>query len=64
MLQAADGTRLKAVAFRALNTELGETLLSERQFPLHVAGRLQVDEWNGNRAPALHIEDIARVTAN
>ena len=61
MLQAADGTRLKAVAFRALGTELGETLLSERQFPLHVAGRLQIDEWNGKRETALHIEDAARI---
>jgi single-stranded-DNA-specific exonuclease len=61
VLQATDGTRLKAVAFRALGTELGETLLSERQFPLHVAGRLQIDEWNGKREPALHIEDAARV---
>ena len=60
-LVAPDGTRLKAIAFRALNTELGETLLSERQHPLHVAGRLTVDEWNGNRAVSLHVEDAARV---
>jgi single-stranded-DNA-specific exonuclease len=62
MLQAADGSRLKAVAFRALNTELGEVLLSERQFPLHVAGRLQIDDWNGRREAALHLEDAARIT--
>jgi single-stranded-DNA-specific exonuclease len=61
MLQAADGSRLKAVAFRALNTEMGELLLSERQLSLHVAGRLQCDEWNGKREACLHIEDVARV---
>ena len=60
-LVAPDGTRLKAIAFRTLNTELGETLLSERQHPLHVAGRLTVDEWNGSRAVSLHVEDSARV---
>jgi single-stranded-DNA-specific exonuclease len=36
----ADGTRLRGVAFRALSTVMGETLLKERDRPLHVAGRL------------------------
>ena len=34
-----DGKRLKAIAFRAMGTELGELLLSERQMPLHIAGQ-------------------------
>ena len=46
-LAAADGTRIKAIAFRALGTDLGELLLTERQHPLHFAGRLTVDEWGG-----------------
>jgi single-stranded-DNA-specific exonuclease len=58
---AADGKRLKAVAFRAMGTELGEMLLSERQMPLHIAGRLTIDDWSGARVPCLHIEDAARV---
>ncbi len=61
-LAAADGARLKAIAFRAMGTDLGEALLSERQFPLHVAGRLTLDDWNGNRAASLMIEDAARMT--
>lgn len=61
-LAAADGTRLKAIAFRAMGTELGEMLLSERQFPLHVAGRLTVDDWGAKRVPSLHIEDAAPVS--
>jgi len=60
-IAAADGKRLKAIAFRALGTELGELLLSERQLPLHIAGRLTIDDWSGARAPSLHIEDVARV---
>ena len=60
-LAASDGTRLKAIAFRAMATELGEVLLTERLFPLHVAGRLTLDDWNGKRAASLHIEDVARV---
>jgi single-stranded-DNA-specific exonuclease len=58
-LVAADGTRLKAIAFRALGTELGELLLAERQHPIHVAGRLVADEWGSKRVPCLQIEDAA-----
>ena len=60
-LASADGTRIKAVAFRALGSDLGEMLLAERQHPLHFAGRLGVDDWNGGRVPCFHIEDIAQV---
>lgn len=59
---AADGRKLKAIAFRAMGTELGEMLLSERQMPLHIAGRLTVDDWSGARVPSLQIEDAARVS--
>jgi single-stranded-DNA-specific exonuclease len=61
-LVASDGTRLKAIAFRAMGTELGELLLSERAFPLHVAGRLTVDDWSGSAVPSVHIEDAATVS--
>jgi single-stranded-DNA-specific exonuclease len=61
-LASADGTRIKAVAFRALGSDVGEALLSERQHPLHLAGRLNVDDWNGGRAPCFHIEDVATVS--
>jgi single-stranded-DNA-specific exonuclease len=58
-LAAGDGTRIKAIAFRALGTAWGETILSERQQPLHFAGRLAVDDWNGKRSPSFQIEDVA-----
>jgi single-stranded-DNA-specific exonuclease len=60
-LASSDGTRIKAIAFRAMGTDMGELLLSERQFPLHIAGRLVADEWGAKRVPALQIEDVARV---
>ena len=56
---ASDGTKLKAIAFRALGTDLGELLLSERNHPIHLAGRLVVDEWGAKRVPSLQIEDAA-----
>ena len=60
-IASSDGARLKAIAFRAMGSELGELLLSERSFPLHVAGRLVVDEWGSKRQPSLQIEDVAPV---
>jgi single-stranded-DNA-specific exonuclease len=59
----ADGTRLRAVAFRALSTVMGETLLKERDRPLHVAGRLTVDDYNGRRGAQLMIDDVALIGA-
>lgn len=61
-IASSDGKRLKAIAFRAMGTELGELLLSEKQLALHIAGRLTVDDWSGARVPCLHIEDAARVS--
>jgi single-stranded-DNA-specific exonuclease len=60
-LAAGDGTRLKAVAFRAMGTPLGEALLGERAAPLHLAGRLCLDDWNGRRAVQMFIDDAAEV---
>ena len=37
-LAADDGKRIKAIAFRAMGTELGELLLSERQFAAACGG--------------------------
>ena len=60
-IAASDGSRMKAIAFRAMGTQLGELLLSERQMPLHIAGRLVADEWGAKRQPSLQIEDAAPV---
>ncbi len=60
-IQAADGTRLKAIAFRVADTDLGELLLTERSMPLHFAGRLAINDWGGKREPQLFIEDVAKV---
>jgi single-stranded-DNA-specific exonuclease len=60
-LAAPDGTRIKAIAFRAMGTQLGELLLTERKLPLHIAGRLTIDEWGAKRVPSVQIEDVAHV---
>jgi single-stranded-DNA-specific exonuclease len=61
-LAAADGSTLDAIAFRSAETPVGRSLLAARGGTLHVAGRLQLDHWNGNARVKLHVEDVARVT--
>jgi len=59
VLAEADGGRLKAIAFRAADGPLGQTLLAARGRVLHVAGTLRPDEWNGRAEAQLVIDDAA-----
>jgi len=52
------GGKLRAVAWRAEDTELGRRLLA-RGGALHVAGRLKPDDWKGRNGVELEIEDAA-----
>lgn len=60
MLAGDDGRTIKAVAFRARETALGQALLAA---PAHrrlwVAGRAKLDEWAGRGQCELHIDDAA-----
>jgi single-stranded-DNA-specific exonuclease len=58
-LEAGDGARLDAVAFRAAGQPLGELLLGAGGLPLHVAGTLRRDTWGGRERIELTIEDAA-----
>ncbi len=60
-LTGAEGGRLKAIAFRAAGTELGAALLDPSGAPLHIAGLLRLDRWNGRERPQFQIEDAAPV---
>ncbi len=55
-----DGRSFKAIAFRAAETEMGQTLLHRsngRRF--HFAGRVKLDDWGTRPAAELHLEDVA-----
>ena len=58
-LEAGDGSRLDAVAFRAVGQPLGDTLLGASGLPLHVAGNLRRDSWGGREKIELLVEDAA-----
>jgi len=59
VLEAGDGSRLDAVAFRAADQAVGAALLASSGLPLHVAGHLRRDTWNGREKRELLIEDVA-----
>ncbi len=60
VLEAGDGSRLDAVAFRAAGQPLGELLMAASGgFPVHVAGQLRRDTWGGRNRIELQIEDAA-----
>lgn len=52
------GQRLRGIAFRAMENELGQALLSSNG-RLHLAGHVRADEWQGERRIQLHISDAA-----
>ncbi len=58
VLSDGAGGRLKAVAWRAADTELGRRLISP-QGALHLAGRLKADDYQGREGVELEIEDAA-----
>lgn len=59
-LEAQDGGRLDGIAFRAVETPLGELLMSSRGSQIHVAGTLGADHWQGNRRVQLRVTDAAK----
>nr|WP_246237431.1 single-stranded-DNA-specific exonuclease RecJ [Halovulum dunhuangense] len=59
-LTLSDGaSRLSAVAFRAVDGPLGAVLEQGSGGAIHVAGRLEIDDWGGRRSARLRIEDAA-----
>lgn len=55
-----DGKSFKAIAFRAAETEMAQTLLHRSQGRrFHLAGRVKLDDWGNRPAAELHLEDAA-----
>ena len=54
------GPRLKAMLFRAREGALADALLARADgVPLHLAGHLRAEEWNGSVTPGFFIADAA-----
>ncbi|MFM1816252.1 MAG: putative single-strand DNA-specific exonuclease RecJ [Pseudomonadota bacterium] len=59
MLEAGDGSRIEAIAFRAAGEPVGELLMGTKGTPVHVAGSVKKDTWGGRQRFELQIEDAA-----
>jgi len=55
------GRRLTAIAFRAMDRDLGPALVRHGGAPFHFAGKLRLNEWQGRTSAQFHIEDAAPV---
>ena len=56
------GVRLKVMLFRAGDGALAAALGERHGGPLHLAGQLRAEEWNGSVTPTLFVTDAARVS--
>jgi len=61
-LQGADGTTVRAMAFRSADQPLGQLILASRGRKIHVAGTLRRNDWNGRVSAEIFIDDAAVVS--
>ncbi len=57
------GTRIKAMAFKAVDTPLGDALLKAGSRQFHILGQLKVNEWQGRKTAEIHIIDAVSAHA-
>ena len=57
--KAGDGKMVNAIAFRAAGQPLGHALLDNRGRPMHAAGHLAVDRWQGEKRVQMRLVDVA-----
>ncbi len=57
--RSGDGAIVNGMAFRAVGQKLGNALVENRGQPLHVAGSLAVDRWQGTERVQLRVLDVA-----
>ena len=61
ILAGEGGGRLKGIAFRSVGEPLGDALLDSSGMPLHMAGQVQIDRWQGREDVQFIIDDAAPV---
>ena len=56
------GGRLKGVMFRAREGAVADALLARDNAPLHLAGQVRAEAWNGSTSVSFIIADVARAS--
>jgi single-stranded-DNA-specific exonuclease len=59
VLIGSDSTSLKAISFNSTETQLGYYLLKKNIKPFHIAGKLSLNEWRGQKNVEFIIDDIS-----
>ena len=60
IVRGNDGASFKAIAFRAVDSEMGQALLMHgKDRKVWLAGRAKIDDWSSRPAAELHVEDAA-----
>jgi len=59
-LTSEDGARLKAIAFRAASTAIGDALLRGNDAAMHFAGSLSIDHYQGREQVQFRLTDLAK----
>lgn len=59
MVEGEGGGRLKTLMFRAKTGPVAEALLDSGRRPLHLAGHLRAEEWNGTVSASFMVQDAA-----
>src|SRR6201995_1872210 len=57
--KSGDGAIVNGIAFRSIGQKLGNALLQNRGQPLHVAGSLAVDRYQGTERVQMRVIDVA-----
>src|SRR5271163_4187337 len=57
--KSGDGAIVNGIAFRSIGQKLGNALIAHRGQPLHVAGSLTMDRWQGSERVQLRVLDVA-----
>ena len=57
--KSGDGAIVNGIAFRSIGQKLGHALTQNRGQPLHVAGSLAVDRFQGSERVQLRVIDVA-----
>ncbi|MEK9723876.1 MAG: single-stranded-DNA-specific exonuclease RecJ, partial [Rhodospirillaceae bacterium] len=57
--ESPEGGRLAGICFRAVDRPLGRALLTADGRPIHVAGRLRANTWQGRTSAQLFVDDAA-----
>jgi single-stranded-DNA-specific exonuclease len=58
-LRSGDGKFVNAIAFRAAGQPLGKALLENRGRPVHAAGQIAIDRWQGEERVQFRLADLA-----